>query len=98
MSLWLHGQEDFISEAGAMNMFMIKMASDGFLEFVTMPLANGIVLPGITRASIISLIEDHAASTGTLPLEGMPRNIRVVERDYSMPEVVQGLQDGSVQG
>jgi len=29
MSLWLHGKEDFISEAGAMNVFMIKEAADG---------------------------------------------------------------------
>jgi hypothetical protein len=29
MSLWLHGKEDYISEAGAMNMFVIKQAEDG---------------------------------------------------------------------
>lgn len=29
MSLWLHGQEDFISEAGAMNVWIIKQADDG---------------------------------------------------------------------
>jgi hypothetical protein len=29
MSLWLHGKEDFISEAGAMNIFIIKEAKDG---------------------------------------------------------------------
>jgi branched-chain amino acid aminotransferase len=29
MSLWLHGDEDFISEAGAMNVFIIKQAQDG---------------------------------------------------------------------
>lgn len=29
MSLWLHGKEDYISEAGAMNVFMLKEAPDG---------------------------------------------------------------------
>ncbi len=29
MSMWLHGKEDYISEAGAMNMFMMKEADDG---------------------------------------------------------------------
>jgi branched-chain amino acid aminotransferase len=31
MSLWLHsyGKEDFISEAGAMNVWIIKEAKDG---------------------------------------------------------------------
>lgn len=28
MSLWLHGKEDYISEAGAMNMWIIKQVSD----------------------------------------------------------------------
>lgn len=29
MSLWLHGKEDHISEAGAMNVWIIKEAQDG---------------------------------------------------------------------
>jgi branched-chain amino acid aminotransferase len=29
MSLWLHGEEDFVSEAGAMNVWIIKEAADG---------------------------------------------------------------------
>ena len=29
MSLWLHGEEDFVSEAGAMNVFLLKQAPDG---------------------------------------------------------------------
>lgn len=35
MSLWVHsdGKEDFISEAGAMNVFIIKQAQDG-CEFI----------------------------------------------------------------
>jgi branched-chain amino acid aminotransferase len=29
MSLWLHGEEDFVSEAGAMNVWILKQAEDG---------------------------------------------------------------------
>lgn len=29
MSLWLHGEEDFVSEAGGMNVWVIKEADDG---------------------------------------------------------------------
>lgn len=29
MSLWLHGDEDFVSEAGGMNVFILKEAPDG---------------------------------------------------------------------
>ncbi|WWC90261.1 uncharacterized protein L201_005194 [Kwoniella dendrophila CBS 6074] len=98
MSLWLHGKEDFISEAGAMNVFIIKEAPDGFLEFTTMSLDNGIVLPGVTRESIIELLQDHASGKKDFPLEGIPKNIRIVERDISMPEIIQGLEDCTLKG
>ncbi|ODO00445.1 hypothetical protein I350_07086 [Cryptococcus amylolentus CBS 6273] len=98
MSLWLHGEEDFISEAGAMNMAASLLLPRSLLEFVTMPLSSGIVLPGITRASLIELLTDHASGKADFPVEGVPKNIRVVERDISMGEIVAGLKDGSVKG
>ncbi|RXK37389.1 branched-chain-amino-acid transaminase [Tremella mesenterica] len=94
MSLWLHGDRDYISEAGGMNIFVIKQASDGFLEFVTMSLANGIVLPGVTRSSIIELLTNHASGIKDFPTVGMPKNIRVVERDIPMQEIIDGIADG----
>lgn len=116
MSLWVHteGGEDYISEAGAMNVFIIKQAEDGgelvaclrcgfsadslALEFITMSLSNGIVLPGITRDSIIELLRKHGANEKDFPLDGMLRNIRVVERDISMSEITSSLADGSLKG
>ncbi|WRT63109.1 uncharacterized protein IL334_000012 [Kwoniella shivajii] len=98
MSLWLHGKEDFISEAGAMNVFIIKEAADGYTEFITMSLSNGIVLPGITRESIIELLNEHAEGKREFPIQGVPKNIRVVERDLSMPEIINGLEDGTLKG
>ncbi|WVQ72173.1 hypothetical protein IAR50_001718 [Cryptococcus sp. DSM 104548] len=98
MSLWLHGEQNFISEAGAMNVFLLKEGKDGFLEFVTTPLSSGIVLPGITRSSLIELLTDHSTGKADFPAEGVPKNIRIVERDISMAEIVDGLKDGSVKG
>jgi branched-chain amino acid aminotransferase len=63
-----------------------------------MSLDNGIVLPGITRESIIEMLEDHAAGRKELPLEGMPKQVRVVERDITMREVVEGIEDGTLKG
>lgn len=63
-----------------------------------MSTSNGIVLPGVTRMSLIELLTDHAEGGKDFPLEGMPKNIRVVERDISMPEVVKSLEDGSLKG
>ena len=115
MSLWLHGKEDFISEAGAMNVFIIKQAPDGcessrvkpeclsidpglVLEFITMSLDNGIVLPGLTRQSLITLLTEHASGTREFPLPGMPRNVRVVQRDISMGEIIESIADGTLKG
>ncbi|WVR03017.1 hypothetical protein IAU60_000006 [Kwoniella sp. DSM 27419] len=98
MSLWLHGDEDFISEAGAMNVFIIKEAKDGVLEFITMSLNNGIVLPGVTRQSIIELLTDHAEGKKDFPVSGVPKNLRIVERDISMPEIISSLEDGTLKG
>ena len=66
------------------------------LEFITMGLENGIVLPGITRDSIIQLVRAHAAGETEIP--NVPKKVRVVERDISMKELVKGVQDGTVQG
>jgi len=63
-----------------------------------MPLTNGIVLPGITRESIIQLLTEHADGKKEFPIDGMPKKIRVVERDFSMPEVVKSLEDGTLRG
>jgi branched-chain amino acid aminotransferase len=60
-----------------------------------MGLENGIVLPGITRESLIQLLEEHAAGSSSL-LEGLPRKLRVVQRDISMPEIVDSIADGSL--
>lgn len=67
-----------------------------------MSLDNGIVLPGVTRQSIIELVEDHASGKKAFPFaEGdveMPKKIRIVERDISMGEILEGLKDGSLKG
>ena len=61
-----------------------------------MGLENGIVLPGITRDSIIKLLRAHAA--GQTTIEGLQKDVRVVERDISMPELVKANEDGSLKG
>jgi branched-chain amino acid aminotransferase len=63
-----------------------------------MSLDNGIVLPGITRESIIQLLEEHASGKAEFPLEGMEKKIRVVQRDIAMGEIISGIEDGSLKG
>lgn len=55
--LWLYGEDQQITEVGAMNIFVLLRGKDGVPELVTPPL-NGLVLPGITRMSILDLTRE----------------------------------------
>ena len=49
--------ESVISEAGAMNVFILIEKEDGGKELVTAPL-DGTILPGVTRQSVIDICKD----------------------------------------
>lgn len=69
------------------------------LEFITMGLDNGIVLPGVTRDSFATLLKDHGDGKET-PFKGsgLPDKIRVVERDIAMSEIEESSADGTLKG
>eukprot|EP00291_Cryptomonas_curvata_P012767 CAMPEP_0172190546 /NCGR_PEP_ID=MMETSP1050-20130122/23177_1 /TAXON_ID=233186 /ORGANISM="Cryptomonas curvata, Strain CCAP979/52" /LENGTH=275 /DNA_ID=CAMNT_0012865439 /DNA_START=152 /DNA_END=976 /DNA_ORIENTATION=+ len=71
--LWLSGEDEAVTEVGAMNIFFLWKTPDGVVELITAPL-DGIILPGVTRASILEL----ARAWG---------EFRVTERRYTMAEV-----------
>jgi branched-chain amino acid aminotransferase len=64
-----------------MNLFTLLRDESGSLELVTSPLTSGIILPGVTRRSIIEMVS-------TWP------GITVSERKITMGEVVQALAEG----
>lgn len=54
--LWLWGENDEITEVGAMNVFFfLRSKTSNRLELVTAPLTRGDILPGVTRDSILYL-------------------------------------------
>nr|XP_042703291.1 branched-chain-amino-acid aminotransferase, mitochondrial-like [Chrysemys picta bellii] len=53
-ALWLYGDDHQITEVGTMNIFLFWTDPQGDLELVTPPL-NGIILPGVTRRSLLDL-------------------------------------------
>ncbi|EGW31246.1 branched chain amino acid aminotransferase [Spathaspora passalidarum NRRL Y-27907] len=53
-NLWLFGEEGYITEVGAMNVFFAFVNEDGTKELVTPPL-DGMILPGVTRDSTLEL-------------------------------------------
>ena len=52
--LWLFDKEEYISEAGPMNIFLVLKHKNGETEMVTPPL-DGTILEGVTRQSVIDL-------------------------------------------
>lgn len=52
--LWLFGEDHQITEVGSMNVFVYLINESGQKELVTAPLDSGIILPGITRDSVLT--------------------------------------------
>lgn len=53
--LWLYGEDMKLTEVGTMNIFVSFRDASGKLHLVTPPLSDGLILPGITRSSILQL-------------------------------------------
>ncbi len=76
--LFLDARDDrYLEELGGMNVFVVRR--DGTVET---PRLTGTILEGITRASVIQLLEDD--------------NYKVVEKDITIDEVVAGVDSGDV--
>ncbi|KAJ2779737.1 branched-chain-amino-acid transaminase bat2 [Coemansia javaensis] len=80
--LWLLGDDHYVTEVGTMNFFIFWTTPEGVRELVTAPL-DGIILPGVTRDSLLALARKWG-------------DFAVSERRVTMPELVQALADGRV--
>jgi branched-chain amino acid aminotransferase len=74
-----------------MNLFVVFRQPDGTFELVTPPL-DGMILPGVTRDSILSLARSHAA--GKLRIPNLTPKLVVSERGVTMKEVCDAVQSG----
>ncbi|KAG2455461.1 EAA2 protein, partial [Polypterus senegalus] len=59
-ALWLYGPDHEITEVGTMNIFIYWKNTNGDMELVTPPL-DGIILPGVTRQSLLDLARSWVA-------------------------------------
>ncbi|KAL2103069.1 hypothetical protein ACEWY4_002237 [Coilia grayii] len=80
--LWLYGDDHQITEVGTMNLFLYWTNEKGEEELATPPL-DGIILPGITRQSILELALEW-------------REFKVCERYLTMSDLRQALRDNRV--
>ena len=77
--LWLFGEDHELTEVGAMNIFIYMEHPNGCRELVTPSLDKGIILPGITRRSIIEMASKW---------EEEGDSFQVSERTITMKEVI----------
>lgn len=54
------------------------------------------VLPGVTRDSIMALCAAHLDPTNDFKVEGLPEKFKVTERSMTMGEIVAAEKDGSL--
>jgi len=92
-NLWLHGPEHYLTEVGTMNLFVVFRKDDGGYELVTAPL-DGMILPGVTRDSVLTLAREHSSSSHRL--SGLPDNLTVSERSVTMREVKEASESGNL--
>lgn len=78
--LWLYGDAHELTEVGVMNIFMLYINDNGERELITPPL-DGLILPGITRDSIIRLCRQWG-------------EFSVKEQKFTMPMVKQLARKG----
>ena len=76
-----------------MNMFVVFRKPDGTYELVTPPL-DGMILPGVTRDSVLSLARQHAAKFYNVP--DLPSKLTVSERPVTMAEVRDASKNGTL--
>jgi branched-chain amino acid aminotransferase len=82
--LWLYGQEGYCTEAGASNFFVVwENKETGKTELVTAPLDDRLILDGVTRRSLLQLAKERLAG-----------EIEVVERRYTIDEVLEADREG----
>lgn len=93
MTLWLFGPDLQITEAGSSNFFVIWRNAAGRLELVTSPVGDGLILPGITRQSILTLARERMCEDGVATAQGL-EPLEVVERPFTISDLAAAQDQG----
>ncbi|XP_064603025.1 branched-chain-amino-acid aminotransferase, cytosolic-like isoform X1 [Liolophura sinensis] len=80
--LWLYGEDQQLTEVGTMNIMMYWINDEGENELITPPL-SGIILPGVTRKSLLELTREWG-------------EIKVTEKTFTMKTLIKALNENRV--
>lgn len=78
--LWLYGPDHEVTEVGTMNFFAFWTNEEGEKELITAPLSTGLILPGVTRQSLLDLSRKWG-------------EFKVTERRIYMKDIVKALAE-----
>ncbi|KAF5352238.1 hypothetical protein D9757_013804 [Collybiopsis confluens] len=93
--LWLLGDDMKVTEAGAMNIFVVVRRDDGDFDLITPPL-DGTILPGVTRDSILALGKAHTAGETTLPGLSHSTLLHTQEKTFTIPDLQRWYAEGKL--
>ncbi|WKY16215.1 hypothetical protein Q1695_001140 [Nippostrongylus brasiliensis] len=79
--LWLHGENEEVTEVGTMNIFVYWKNEEGEMELITPPLERGLILPGVTRDSLLELAREWG-------------EFKVSEKSFTMHDLKKALDEG----
>ncbi|RAH74390.1 branched-chain amino acid aminotransferase, cytosolic [Aspergillus aculeatinus CBS 121060] len=90
--LWLFGEDRKVTEAGASNFFVVwDNKETGKLELITAPLDSQLILPGVTRRSVLELARTHFAQPC-----GNLAPVEVVEREFTIADIEEAWKEGRI--
>ncbi|KAL2675591.1 hypothetical protein Neosp_011781 [[Neocosmospora] mangrovei] len=93
--LWLFGDQQYATEAGASNFFVVWRTRKGDLELVTAGLESKTILEGVTRRSVIELVHARRDDPQSWSVDGKTLEpLTVVERDFSINEIREAVVEG----
>jgi branched-chain amino acid aminotransferase len=85
------------TEAGGTNTFVVWKTRTGGIQMNTAPLESGLVLPGITWKSILTLATTRFAIYSHWDLNGktvQAEPVEVTEKDFTVHDLVEASNDG----
>ncbi|OAL50492.1 branched-chain amino acid aminotransferase II [Pyrenochaeta sp. DS3sAY3a] len=99
--LWLFGPEGYVTEAGSSNLFVLWKGDSAGIELVTPSLDSGLILPGITRRSVLELARERFSETKEWGSNGkvlLAGRVDVVEMDFTIGDIIQAADEGRLLG
>ncbi|KAK5675962.1 hypothetical protein LTS10_011251 [Elasticomyces elasticus] len=88
--LWLFGSDDYVTEAGASNFFVVvREKTSGRLQLITAPLEERMILEGVTRASVLDLARERLSKS-----EDGAEALEVSEKRFTMKEMIEAHDEG----